>query len=144
MDRLIGKFYKLGILSLGAFHEYMGEILAVDEKLQTILDELGVKRVVNYIDRENYKTWKDNWAISDELISYGVSLSKGKDSPLKYLSRVLADWHEKGIKTIKEAENTSPIPKIESTTKNNKNFSGRSYSSSEINALFQSIDEIDV
>ncbi len=145
MDKSVAKFYKLGLLSIDAFNEYMGEILAVDEKLQNILDELGIKRVVNFIDRENYKTWKDSWKLSDELIEHATNLSKAKENPIKYLSRILADWHEKGIKTLQEAKNTTPISS-NSTNQNNsaKNFTGRSYSNSQLNALFQSIDEIDV
>ncbi len=147
MDKSILKFYKLGLLSIDAFNEYMGEILAADEKLQEILDDLGIKRVVNFIDRENYKIWKENWKISDELISYATSLSKGKESPIKYLSRILADWHEKGIKTLTEAKSTTPIGMIEkgeNQTSQKKNLSGRSYSNNQLNALFQSINEIEV
>lgn len=144
MDKTIAKFYKLGILSSEAFGQYMSEILAVDDKIQEILDKLEIKRVVNYIDRENFKIWKDNWKISDELLNYAVTLSKGKESPMKYLSRILADWHEKGIKNVKEAESTIPLTTINSPSSPKKNFTGRSYSSEELNALFQSIDEIDV
>ncbi len=144
MDRSILKFYKLGLLSLDAFNEYMGELLETDKKLQNILDILNIKRIVNFIDRENYKTWKENWKLSDELIDYATQLSKDKDSPLKYLSRILADWHEKGIKKIQEAKQTSPINKPSSTEVKKQNFKGRSFSNSEINALFQSIEEIDV
>ncbi len=144
MDKSILKFYKLGLLNIDAFNEYMGEILAVDEKLQDILDELGLKRVVNYIDRENYKIWKDNWKLSDELIVYATSLAKGKDSPLKYLSRILADWHEKGIKSLTEAKSTTPLTTTNTSVTPKKNFTGRSYSSEQLNALFQSIDEIEI
>lgn len=144
MDKAIAKFYKLGLLSTDAFEEYMCEIVSKDEKIQNILDALEIKRVVNYIDRENYTTWTENWGTSDELLNYATTLAKGKDSPLKYLSRVLADWHEKGIKTKAEAEKTTPLSKVEGKTEQKKNFTGRSYSSNEINALFQSIDDIDV
>jgi len=144
MDKSVSKFYKLGLLSTNAFEEYMGQIVRKDEKIQDILDRLEIKRVVNYIDRENYTTWTERWLISEELLTYATTLAKGKENPLKYLSRVLADWHEKGIKTKQEAEKTSPLSKVESQTVQKKNFKGRSYSSNEINALFQSIDDIEV
>ncbi len=143
MDRAISKFYKLGLLSIDAFNEYMGEILAIDDKIQSILDTLDIKRVVTYVDRENYKIWKNDWKISDELITYATTLSKGKESPIKYLSRILADWNEKGIKTLQEAKNTSNIEKPNNTTVK-KNFEGRSYTDKDIKTLFQSISEIDI
>lgn len=142
MDKTIAKFYKLGILSSQALKEYMDGILSIDDNIKVVLTSLGISRNVNYIDRENYKTWKENWAISDELLSHACSLAKGKDNPIKYLSRVLADWHDKGIKTVEESKKTSPIS--DSTHKSTQNITGRSYSKEEINALFQSIDEIDV
>lgn len=142
MNQTVGKFYKLGLLSVDAFNDYMSEILSVDEKIQSILSSLEISRNVNYLDRENYKTWKENWKISDELISHATTLAEGKDNPLKYLSRVLADWHEKGIKNVEEAKNTTPL--IQSSPVQKKNFKERHYSSGELNALFQSIEEIDV
>lgn len=145
MNNTISKFYKLGILSSSAFNQYMGNILMEDGKIKDILDKFNIHRNVNYIDRTNYKTWKNDWNISDELLDYAVSISQNKDNPLKYLSRVLADWHEKGITNIEQAKNTSPLYGNEtSQNKKNQNFKGRSYSSEEWNALYQSIDEIEI
>ena len=145
MNNTISKFYKLGILSSTAFNQYMGNILQEDEKIKNILAKLNVNRNVNYIDRANYKTWKNDWQISDELLDYATTLSQNKDNPLKYLSRVLADWHEKGIKNVDEAKSTSPLYSNEQSKKDpDKNFTGRSYSSEEWNALYQSIDEIEI
>lgn len=144
MNQTVNKFFKLGILTTDAFGEYMYEILSTDKNIQNILTTLEINRNVNYLDRENYKTWKENWKIDDCLIEYATTLAKGKDSPLKYLNRVLADWHEKGIKTIDEAKNTTPISTSKEQSTNKKNFTGRSYTNNQLNALFQSIDEIDI
>lgn len=144
MDTAVNKFYKLGILSLDAFNQYMGDIIADDNKIKEILLNLGINRSVTSYDRNNYKIWTNDWKIGQELIDYAVSLAKGKDSPLKYLSRILADWRDKGIKNVDEAKNTTPLSVAENSQKPKSNFSGRSYSKDELNALFQSIDEIDV
>ena len=140
MDKSVTKFYKLGLLSVDAFNEYMGNIISI-EKIQLLLDKRDVCRVVNFIDRENYKTWTENWNMGENIIEYAASIAKGKDNPVKYLSKVLADYHEKGIKTLDEAKKTSPVEYVK---ENKKNFKGRSYSSTQLNALFQSIDEVDV
>lgn len=144
MNQTVNKFYKLGLLSTEAFSQYMEEILSTDNKIQNILSSLEINRNVNYLDRENYKTWKENWRLDDNLINYATTLAKGKDSPLKYLSRVLADWHEKGITSVEEAKNTTPLSQNNEQSSYKKNFTGRSYSNNELNALFQSIDEIDI
>ncbi|MBO5022382.1 MAG: DnaD domain protein [Clostridia bacterium] len=144
MNGVVGKFYKLGLVSVQAFGQYMEDILATDRKIADILTSLEISRNVNYIDRENYKTWKENWNLSDELIAHATTLAKGKDSPLKYLSRVLADWHDKGIKTLEEAKATTPLSWSQNPAPIKKNFQERKYSPGELNALFQSIDEIEV
>ena len=141
MDKTVQKFYKLGLLTLPAFNQYMGQILSDDKRIKAILTSLNIDRAVSTYDRSNYKIWTQEWKISDELIDYALTLAKGKDNPIKYLSRVLADYRDKGIKTIDEAKNNSPI-KEEQTGGNS--FNERKYSKNEINALFQSIEEIDV
>lgn len=141
MDKTINKFYKLGIVSMEALMQYTDNILAINKQIEKILKDLSLSRNVNYIDRENYKTWTEEWKLSQELVNYGVELSKNKDNPMKYLSRVLADWHMKGINSIEEAKNNTPINNnIEKT----KTLQGRSYSKEEINALFESIDDVEI
>lgn len=143
MDRTVTKFYKLGVLSLDAFNEYMGHVLADDNKIKELLSKMGLSRNVSSYDRNNYKVWTQDWALSDDVIDYAASLANGKDNPIKYISRVLADYHEKGIKNIEEAKNNTPITEKASQTEKT-NFDGRSYTKNEINALFQAIEEIDV
>lgn len=141
MDKTINKFYKLGIVSMEALMQYTDNILAINKQIEKILKDLSLSRNVNYIDRENYKTWTEEWKLSQELVNYGVELSKNKDNPMKYLSRVLADWHMKGINSIEEAKNNTPI---NSNIEKTKTLQGRSYSKEEINALFESIDDVEI
>ncbi len=141
MDKTINKFYKLGIVSMEALMQYTDNILAINKQIEKILKDLSISRNVNYIDRENYKTWTEEWKLSQELVNYGVELSKNKDNPMKYLSRVLADWHMKGINSIEEAKNNTPI---NSNIEKTKTLQGRSYSKEEINALFESIDDVEI
>lgn len=143
MDTTVLKFYKKGIISLHAFEEYCMIVVNTDKQIQALLDKLGVARKVNYLDRENYKTWTETWGISQELLDYGTTLAEGKNMPMLYLGKVLASWHEKGIKTKDEAEKSS-LPSMQESNHKNENFKGRSYDGLDVNALFQSIDEIEI
>ena len=143
MNKTVNKFYKLGILTQEALAEFLNGVIKEDEEIKAILQKLNIERSVNYLDRENYKTWTDSWQMPSELIAYGVELANGKDSPLKYLSRVLSDWHTKGIKTVEDAKKTAPLGAIV-TSKPKQNFTGRSYTKGQLNALFQSIDDIEI
>ena len=141
MNNIVNKFYKLGIVSMAALEEYFDDILKTNSKIENLLKSLSITRHVNYIDRENYKTWTEEWKMPEPLIDYAVTLAKGKDNPIKYLSRVLADWHSKGILTVEEAKQNLPLEKPATPPVSLK---GRSYSKDEINALFESIDDVEI
>lgn len=142
MNKTVKKFFKFGLLTVDALHTHLNILCAEDEEIKKILQSLGIDREVGYLDRENYKTWTKTWETPIELIDYASTLAKGKDGPLKYLSRILSDWHTKGIKTIDEAKKTTIIPNINSMYK--PDFAGKSYSKEQINALFQSIEDVEI
>ncbi len=140
LDNYIMKFYKLGIVTKEALSQYIGEISETDNKIKDILVEIGVNRNVNNFDREKYKTWTREWNLSDEIILYASSLANGKLSPMGYLSTLLSIYHDKNVKTVEQAKAIEPFEKKTQVTA----YQGRSYSNGELNAMFQSIDEIDI
>lgn len=142
MNKVLEKFHKLGILTEKSLAEYFNEVLAVDKQIKDILEKIGLSRNVNQFDRDKYRIWKDVWKLPDDVIDYACTISTGKEQPMQYLSSILSTFHDKNIKTVEEAKNSFNIL---SKTENKSNFStGRSYSKEEMNALFQSIDEIEI
>lgn len=142
MSKVLEKFHKLGILTENSLAEYFNEVLVVDKKIKTILENIGLSRNVNQFDRDKYKIWKEIWKMPDEIIDYACTLAVGKDQPMQYLAGILATLHDKNITTLEDAKNSYNIISSKSTTKSN--FTGRQYSKEEMNALFQSIDEIEI
>lgn len=142
MSKVLEKFHKLGILTENSLAEYFNEVLVVDKKIKTILENIGLSRNVNQFDRDKYKIWKEIWKMPDEIIYYACTLAVGKDQPMQYLAGILATLHDKNITTLEDAKNSYNIISPKSTTKSN--FTGRQYSKEEMNALFQSIDEIEI
>lgn len=120
MDSLMKKLYKLGILTSESLLEYLGELVKSDSKIKSILENLGISRRVNSFDREMFKTWSQVWNMSDELIKHSSTLSIGKVNPLQYMNRLLALWHEKGVKTVEESKTV--LPKAE-PMQNGKSYS---------------------
>ncbi len=142
LDKILKRFQKLGILTEESLNEYFDGVLKIDKKLKDILESIGLSRNVNQFDRDKYKVWKDVWQFSNEIIEYACTLAVGKDQPMQYLSSILASFHDKKINTLEDAKNSFEIC---STKDKKSNFStGRSYTREEMNALFQSIDEIEV
>ena len=143
MDKTLTKFQKLGILTEQALSEYISEVLSTDKKIKEVLESIGLSRNVNQFDRDKYKVWTQVWKMPDDVISYACTLSVGKEQPMQYLSGILSSFNDKKIKTVEDAKNSFDI--VSPKAKNKANFStGRSYTREEMNALFQSIDEIEI
>lgn len=142
LNNLVQKLYKLGILTKSALDEYLENIVNIDNQIKKLLEDLGISRRVNSFDRESYKTWKNNWGLNDEIIEYAASLSKDKLSPIQYMARLLASWHEQNITSLDEAKRLSPKPATAQTPKTE--IKGRSYTKQDFQAMVQSIDEIEL
>ncbi len=141
MNSFVQKLFKLGIVTSESLNKYIHGVIESDKEIRNVLEKLGITRNVNYFDRENYKTWKNNWKISDELIEYGCSISRDKSQPMQYLNRVLSSWHDNSITTLEAAQKFS-MPT--SNVKKDSELKGRSYSRDELNALIQSVDEVEI
>ncbi len=142
MNKVLEKFHKLGILTEKSLAEYFNEVLSVDKKIKELLENIGLSRNVNQFDRDKYKIWKEVWKLPEDVIDYACTLAVGKEQPMQYLSSVLSTFHDKNIKTVEDAKNSFNIL---GKTENKSNFStGRTYSKEEMNALFQSIEEIEI
>ena len=141
LDSTVLKLYKLGIVSMEAIEEYMQELILLDKEIKEILEKLGISRMVTNQDRTYYKTWKQDWNLSSELIALGVEMSAGKFQPLQYLNKLLSNWHTNSVKTLDEAKNYIIPEKMPEKVSKNK---GRSYKKEELDALFDSLEEIEL
>ncbi len=141
LDSTVLKLYKLGIVSMEAIEEYMQELISLDKEIKEILEKLGISRMVTNQDRTYYKTWKQDWNLSSELIALGVEMSAGKFQPLQYLNKLLSNWHTNSVKTLDEAKNYVIPEKTPEKVSKNK---GRSYKKEELDALFDSLEEIEL
>ena len=141
LDSTVLKLYKLGIVSMEAIEEYMQELISLDKEIKEILEKLGISRMVTNQDRTYYKTWKQDWNLSSELIALGVEMSAGKFQPLQYLNKLLSNWHTNSVKTLDEAKNYIIPEKVPEKVSKNK---GRSYKKEELDALFDSLEEIEL
>lgn len=147
MDTIIQKFFKLGLVSIEAINEYIDEIIATDNIIKNLLETLGISRNVSGYDRDLYNTWTKTWQLSDEIIFECAKASKDKTSPIIYLNKLLSNMHTKNISTIEKAKieidcfNNSFMGKKPSMA---QNYESRDYSSTDLNALFDSLDDIEV
>ena len=144
MNSVIQKFYKLGLVSASSIEQYISSIIKLDEDIKTILDNTGLVRSVSSYDREFYKTWTNNWGFTEEQIKLVSNVGKGKANPISYINKVLATLNEKNIKTDKDIENYISKMSVSDVQNAKKEFPMRKYSPEEINALFDSLDDVEI
>jgi hypothetical protein len=136
MDAAIGRFYKLGITTDAAIDAYVNEKMSQDKIIKDLLKKLGVMRdVVTQFDRDLYTTWTDVWNFSLDIIDHVVTLGAGKASPMSYMNKVLASFHEKKVTSLEQAKATNFVPP-------GVNITRHSYSDEELRSLFANIEEV--
>ncbi|NCB48044.1 MAG: hypothetical protein EOM55_00210 [Clostridia bacterium] len=146
MDLIVQKFYKLGLTSISGIDNYLGEVMTLDGKIKLILSALNLDRRVNSFDRAFFKTWTETYKFSDDIIMYATELSKDKINALKYANAILTNWHDLGLVKLEDIKKQ----KIAVNVEKNSNFVGKSfsqnktYTSEEVSALFDNLDEINI
>lgn len=145
MNTVLQKFYKLGLVSTQAIGQYFDHILSEDNKIKEVLDATGLLRSVSSFDRELYKTWTENWGYNHTEILLVAKNSKDKANPMSYINKVIASLNEQNIHGEKDITKniekyTQPVTK----TKAKQNYMTHSYTSEELNAVFDSLDDVEI
>ena len=135
---IINKLFKLGIVSMESYLQYINDNLAVDVKIKDVLEALKLSRNVNNMDRNFYKVWTMDWEFSQDVILYACELSAGKSNAMQYLNKILSNWNNQGVKTLDKAKQT----KTEDVKDNS--FIHNVYTKEQISSLIANLDEVEV
>jgi DNA replication protein DnaD len=74
------------------------------------------------------------------MIDYALSLATGKSQPMQYVNKILSNWKEQGIVNLEMAKNAKqPVAQPQAKK---PEFITHSFSSEELNALFDNLDEV--
>ena len=76
-----------------------------DAEISALLKKAGASGDVTSRDRDSYNIWTNYWHIPAELLDYAASRSMGEANPRVRMHMLVKQYHERGIKTIKDAEN---------------------------------------
>ncbi len=138
-NNILTKLFKLGIVSMDAYLQYLNDSIAEDNKIEKILSALGLVRKVNNADRTFYSIWTKDWGFSDEIIMYGASLSAGKSNAIQYLNKILSNWNVSGLKTLTDVKKE----KVEIKETAN-NFIHNNYTKEQIASIISNLDDVEV
>ncbi len=135
-NNIINKLYKLGIVTLDSYNEYLRDNLAIDDEIRTVLSTLNISRNVNNSDRNFYRTWTTDWGFDKDIILYACELARDKANAIIYLNKILSNWTGK-VKTLEDAKRMQ-------VTSDNTNFIHNQYTKEQIASLITNLDEVEV
>ncbi|MCQ2564534.1 MAG: DnaD domain protein, partial [Clostridia bacterium] len=136
-NNILLKLFKLGIVTLQAYNQYLNNNLALDDKIKEVLTALNLTRNVNNVDRSFYSVWTHDWGFAHDVILYGAGLSKDKVNAMQYLNKILSNWNTNGQKTLEKVKTTT-LPQEEN------NFIHNNYTKEQIASFLTNLDEVEV
>ncbi|MBO4554337.1 MAG: DnaD domain protein [Clostridia bacterium] len=142
MDKVVGKFYAMGLLTSASIDDYVAAQLKQDENIKRIIEATGRTRGVTKQDREYYHTWSAQWLFDDSVIIYAAEQAANRSYPLPYINQILSIFKSAGVKTVEDAKKVA-LPSA-STQKQSRDFDEREYSEDELRAVITSIDGLNV
>lgn len=144
MEAVVNKYFAKGLVSIQSINDYIAETLVIDKDIKKLLESLNLNRQVTSWDRDFYHVWKNIWQFGDDIINYAVSLAVGKSQPMQYINKILSNWKEQNISTLNEAKQTAQTVAPKQVEPQKPQFMTHSFSSEELNALFDNLDEVKI
>ncbi|MBQ9125319.1 MAG: DnaD domain protein, partial [Clostridia bacterium] len=145
---IVDKLYKNGVTTLTSLEQYLLQMSAKDENILAILKSAGLDRRVTNNDRTLYRTWTEIWGMPLDVILFVAEKSAGTATPTAYINRVLADYKQKGVTTLAQAQSqvaTLAQTQAKSTQKTaiigQRDIERREYTDQQLSALFTALDD---
>ena len=76
----------------------------VDKRLTAVFEAAGITRAATEASRKLYTRWHEAWGLSHDVILLAAEISSLSENPYRYLSTLLSNWHEAGVKTLADAQ----------------------------------------
>ena len=144
MNGFVSKLYKQGLVSSNSINSHVERLSAADKKIAEIFEALGIEKNITSWDRDSYRTWTYSWGMSDELILFCATKSKGTSSPMAYMNKILSSWYDQKITTLEQANSYAfPAANMPAQAPNARMQNERKYTQQELNALIDDITKVE-
>ena len=137
-NNILLKLFRLGIVNLNSYMQYLNDNLATDSKIKEVLTHLNLNRNVNNADRSFYSVWTGDWNFAHDIVLFAADLSAGKTNALQYLNKILSNWNSAGLKTLEQVKQV----KVEDNEK--QEFIHNNYTKEQIASFITNLDEVEV
>ena len=152
LESLLKQWAENGFTTVSQVKEYLSRRKAVDNEIKAVLERAGDPREVTAADRRLYHQWTETWGMSFEVILLAAEYSVLSKDKLRFINKILKNWYDKGINTVKECKmeheqhqriqepaNISPDKGLKKQLDFNR-FPQHSYTDEELESLFENIE----
>jgi DnaD/phage-associated family protein len=104
IDAVLTDWYNKRISTAEGAKRYITERQAFDERIKAVFKAAGISRSVTDIHRKAYTKWNEKWEINSDAILLAAEISSLSENSYRYLNTILTNWHNAGVKTLKDAQ----------------------------------------
>ncbi len=147
LSTVLDKFYKLGLLTTESINKYIDSMVSNDKKIQDVLAKTGIERNVTPTDRRLFRTWTEDWGLSEQLIMHCAEKSVGTSNPVYYMTRLLSDCKAQSVTTVEQLEKLSSPANAKTSSRKSRSvqeIEKHDYTDSQLNALFTDLDQLEI
>ena len=129
VERTAYSLYNQGIRNIESLNVYIKEERIRNSNKHKLARLFGTgKRAFTKKETRFYDKWLIEWEMPFDLIvvAFEIAVDTTGEPGLEYISKILSDWHDNGVRTVEQAEKTSVDFKV--ANKNKQKFIERSAS----------------
>lgn len=101
VEWMLKKWAAQGMFTREAAEAYIEELQRKAARVRAVLELSGLERRPRESDLSAFDGWLSMH--SEDVIRYAAQCARGMQMPVKYMDKLLAAWHEEGVKTVEEA-----------------------------------------
>ena len=142
---VVEKLHKHGITTVASLQQYLHRLAQKDEQIKQVLAWAGLERNVTQSDRTLFRTWTEIWEMPMDVVEFVAKKSAGTTAPTAYVNRVLADYKQRGIKTVEQAQaiqqSTATTAKPQKRAIIGDDLERREYTDEQLASLINAFDD---
>ena len=104
LDSLLKQWTRDGLTTVPEVKDYLSRRKATDNEIRAVLERAGESRDITLSDRKLYRQWTESWDMPFEVILLAAEYSVLSKEKIRFIHKILGDWHEKGIRSIREGK----------------------------------------
>ncbi len=101
LEWMLGKWRELQLFTLEAAESYVRDMQRKTAEVRILLERCGLERRPMMDDLAMYEAWSGQYPA--ELIGYAADCARGMQLPMRYIDRLLGEWHKSGVTTVDAA-----------------------------------------